>query len=260
MCPIPGHRDTLPPALVPWSLPCVPCRPWGTENPTNIPHGCNSQQEPTDSTPSSWWPGAVKSLFILPEPGSPSCCGEKAPGYGVFHRLPSSRGCFPVFLAFFSLSLSEGVVCSSLKWFWMRMKMWEMPEQEAEASRQLQVDEEPFKALLPPALVREREGLLRWNGMQNKNCIELRSFLAWCILGKEGFLFFPWDIQKFKIKAFHWGEQHGRAARAGAESAVNFALIFFFPIWQSLGRKKKSWHFCFLICLSSQYVRKETRS
>lgn len=41
------------------------------------------------------------------------------------------------------------------------MKMWEMPEQEAEASRQLQVDEEPFKALLPPALVREREGLLR---------------------------------------------------------------------------------------------------
>lgn len=89
-----------------------------------------------------------------------------------------------------------------------------------------------------PAPVREREGLLLWNGMQNKNCIELRSFLAWCILGKEGFLFFPWDIQKFKIKAFHWGEQHGRAAQAGAQNAVNFALIFFLPIWQSLGKKK----------------------
>lgn len=116
-------------------------------------------------------------------------------------------------------------------------------------NRQLQVDEEPLKPLLHPAPVhpvQEQEGLLRWNGMQNKNCIELRSFLAWCILGKEGLLFFPWDIQKFKIKAFHWGEQPGRAAQAGAESAVNFALIFFFlPIWQSLGSKKKILTFLF---------------
>lgn len=95
-----------------------------------------------------------------------------------------------------------------------------------------------IRALLPPAPLRARQGLLRWNGMQNKNCIELRSFLAWCVLGKEGFLFFPWDIQKFKIRAFHWGEQHGRAAQAGVESAVNFAFIFF-PPYLAIFRKEK---------------------
>lgn len=64
-----------------------------------------------------------------------------------FFRVPSSTGCFSAFLAF-SLSLNEGAVSSSLKWFWIGMKMWKMPLQETEGSRQLQVDEEPLKHLL----------------------------------------------------------------------------------------------------------------
>jgi len=81
--------------------------------------------------------------------------------------------------------------------------------------------------------VGKQEGLLCWSGLTNKNYISLRSFLAWCILGKDGFLFSPWDMQKFKIKAFRREERRG-----DPQSSVNSALILcFLPIWQSLGKR-----------------------
>lgn len=101
MCPIPGDRDTLPPALVAWSLPRVPCLVpgcWWQQPGTgshgqavNVPHAKNLSPSPKPS----WRRKVVRNLKaqagafpVLPETlGLGEAPGATGDGSGSSHPV-----------------------------------------------------------------------------------------------------------------------------------------------------------------------------